>query len=55
MNLNNIKIASLLGAHMMLVANRGIRFAINELKLNWVYLLCQYYKVRLASIIINKV
>ena len=54
-NLNNIRIASLLGADMMLVANGGIRSAVDKLELNWVYLLYQHYKDRLTSFIINKV
>jgi len=52
-NLNNAKVASLLGADMVLVANGGIGSAIDELELNRV--LCQHYKVRLAGVIINKV
>jgi len=51
--LNNAKVASILGADMVLVANGGIGSAIDELELNRV--LCQHYKVRLAGVIINKV
>jgi len=52
-NLNNAKVASLLGADMVLVANGGLGSAIDELQLNRV--LCQHYGVRLAGVIINKV
>ena len=37
MNLNNAKVASLLGADMVLVANGGIGSAIDELELNQVW------------------
>lgn len=52
-NLNNAKVASLLGADMILVANGGLGSAFDELQLNRV--LCQHYGVRLAGVIINKV
>lgn len=52
-NLNNAKVASILGADMVLIANGGLGSAIDELELNRV--LCQHYGVRLAGVVINKV
>lgn len=51
--LNNAKVASLIGADMILVANGGLGSAFDELELNRV--LCQHYNVRIAGVIINKV
>jgi len=51
--LNNAKVASLIGADMVLVANGGLGSAFDELELNRV--LCQHYNVRIAGVIINKV
>lgn len=51
--LNNAKVASLIGADMVLVANGGLGSAFDELELNRV--LCQHYNVRVAGVIINKV
>lgn len=51
--INNAKIASLIGADMVLVANGGLGSAFDELELNRV--LCQHYNVRIAGVIINKV
>jgi len=51
--LNNAKIASLIGADMVLVCNGGLGSAFDELELNRV--LCQHYNVRIAGVIINKV
>jgi len=51
--LNNAKVASLLGADMLLIANGGLGSAFDELELNRV--LCQHYNVRIAGVIINKV
>lgn len=51
--LNNAKVASQLGADMVLVANGGLGKAFDELELNRV--LCQHYGVRIAGVIINKV
>jgi dethiobiotin synthetase len=45
--LNNAKVASLLGADMVLIANGGIGRAFDELELNRV--LCQHYGVRIAG------
>jgi BioD-like phosphotransacetylase family protein len=51
--LNNAKVASLIGADMVLVANGGLGSAFDELELNRV--LCQHYNVRVAGVILNKV
>jgi dethiobiotin synthetase len=51
--LNNAKVASLIGADMVLVANGGLGSAFDELELNRV--LCQHYNVRIAGVILNKV
>lgn len=51
--LNNAKVASLLGADMVLIANGGLGSAFDELELNRI--LCQHYNVRIAGVIINKV
>lgn len=51
--LNNAKVASLIGADMVLVANGGLGSAFDELELNRV--LCQHFHVRIAGVIINKV
>jgi dethiobiotin synthetase len=51
--LNNAKVASLLGADMVLVCNGGLGSAFDELELNRV--LCQHYNVRVAGVILNKV
>jgi dethiobiotin synthetase len=51
--LNNAKVASLLGADMVIVCNGGLGSAFDELELNRV--LCQHYNVRIAGVILNKV
>ena len=51
--INNAKIASMIGADMVLVANGGLGSAFDELELNRI--LCQHYNVRIAGVIINKV
>lgn len=51
--LNNAKVASQLGADMVLIANGGLGKAFDELELNRV--LCQHYGVRIAGVVINKV
>mmetsp|Transcript_7919 Transcript_7919/g.17011 ORF Transcript_7919/g.17011 Transcript_7919/m.17011 type:complete len:456 (+) Transcript_7919:206-1573(+) len=51
--LNNAKVASILGADMILVANGGLGKAFDELELNRV--LCEQNNVRIAGVIINKV
>ncbi len=51
--INNAKVASLIGADMVLVANGGLGSAFDELELNRI--LCQHYNVRIAGVIINKV
>jgi len=51
--LNNAKVASLLGADMVLIANGGLGKAFDELELNRV--LCEQNNVRIAGVIINKV
>jgi len=51
--LNNAKVASLLGADMVLIANGGLGKAFDELELNRI--LCQHYGVRIAGVVINKV
>lgn len=51
--LNNAKVASVIGADMVLVANGGLGSAFDELELNRI--LCQHYNVRIAGVIINKV
>jgi dethiobiotin synthetase len=51
--LNNAKVASLIGADMVLIANGGLGSAFDELELNRI--LCQHYNVRIAGVIINKV
>lgn len=52
-NINNAKVASMIGADMVLIANGGLGSAFDELELNRV--LCQHYNVRIAGVIINKV
>jgi len=52
-NFNNAKVANLLGADVILVANGGLGSAFDELELNRV--LCQHYNVRVAGVIVNKV
>mmetsp|Transcript_54217 Transcript_54217/g.61339 ORF Transcript_54217/g.61339 Transcript_54217/m.61339 type:complete len:466 (-) Transcript_54217:1714-3111(-) len=51
--LNNAKVAKLLGADMILIANGGLGKAFDELELNRV--LCEQNNVRIAGVIINKV
>lgn len=51
--LNNAKVAHLVGADMVLIANGGLGSAFDELELNRV--LCHHYNVRVAGVIINKV
>mmetsp|Transcript_23449 Transcript_23449/g.65094 ORF Transcript_23449/g.65094 Transcript_23449/m.65094 type:complete len:456 (-) Transcript_23449:1329-2696(-) len=51
--LNNAKVANILGADMVLVANGGLGKAFDELELNRV--LCEQNNVRIAGVIINKV
>lgn len=51
--LNNAKVASILGADMILVANGGLGKTFDELELNRV--LCEQNNVRIAGVIINKV
>mmetsp|Transcript_42666 Transcript_42666/g.102900 ORF Transcript_42666/g.102900 Transcript_42666/m.102900 type:complete len:485 (-) Transcript_42666:80-1534(-) len=51
--MNNAKVASQLGADMILIANGGLGRAFDQLELNRV--LCQHYNVRIAGVIINKV
>jgi BioD-like phosphotransacetylase family protein len=51
--LNNAKVASLIGADMVLVANGGLGSAFDELELNRI--LAQHYNVRIAGVILNKV
>lgn len=51
--LNNAKVASLVGADMVLVCNGGLGSAFDELELNRI--LCQHYNVRIAGVILNKV
>mmetsp|Transcript_13506 Transcript_13506/g.15913 ORF Transcript_13506/g.15913 Transcript_13506/m.15913 type:complete len:446 (+) Transcript_13506:73-1410(+) len=50
---NNAKVASMIGADMVLVANGGLGSAFDELELNRV--LCQQYGVRIAGVVLNKV
>ena len=52
-NVNNAKVASALGADMVLIANGGLGSAFDELELNRV--LCQHHNVRIAGVVINKV
>jgi len=52
-NVNNAKVANLLGASMLLIANGGLGSAFDELELNRV--LCQHYDVPIAGVVINKV
>mmetsp|Transcript_19396 Transcript_19396/g.41855 ORF Transcript_19396/g.41855 Transcript_19396/m.41855 type:complete len:494 (+) Transcript_19396:139-1620(+) len=52
-NVNNAKVASILGADMVLIANGGLGSAFDELELNRI--LCQHYNVRIAGVVINKV
>eukprot|EP01082_Thalassiosira_pseudonana_P012051 g9971.t1 g9971 contig4:980213-981762(+) len=52
-NVNNAKVASLLGASMLLIANGGLGSAFDELELNRV--LCEKHNVPIAGIVINKV
>lgn len=51
--LNNAKVASILGADMVLIANGGLGKAFDELELNRI--LCEQNNVRIAGVIINKV
>lgn len=50
---NNAKVASMIGADMVLVANGGLGSAFDELELNRV--LCEQYNVRIAGVVLNKV
>lgn len=52
-DVNNAKVASMIGADMVLVANGGLGSAFDELELNRI--LCQHYNVRIAGVVINKV
>lgn len=52
-NASNAKVASWLGAAMVLVANGGLGKAFDELELNRV--LCEHHGVPIAGVIINKV
>lgn len=50
---SNAKVASLIGADMVLVANGGLGSCFDQLELNRV--LCEYHGVKVAGVIINKV
>jgi len=50
---SNAKVASWLGASMVLIANGGLGSAFDELELNRV--LCEHYDVPVAGVVINKV
>lgn len=50
---SNARVASWLGAEMVLVANGGLGSAFDELELN--HVLCQHHNVPVAGVIINKV
>ena len=50
---SNAKVASLIGADMVLVANGGLGSCFDELELNRV--LCEHHGVKVAGVIINKV
>jgi len=50
---SNARVASWLGAEMVLVANGGLGSAFDELELN--HVLCQHHDVPIAGVIINKV
>jgi len=52
-NVNNAKVASMLGASMLLIANGGLGKAFDELELNRV--LCEKHNVPIAGVVINKV
>eukprot|EP00565_Helicotheca_tamesis_P004910 CAMPEP_0185739458 /NCGR_PEP_ID=MMETSP1171-20130828/35497_1 /TAXON_ID=374046 /ORGANISM="Helicotheca tamensis, Strain CCMP826" /LENGTH=450 /DNA_ID=CAMNT_0028411039 /DNA_START=118 /DNA_END=1470 /DNA_ORIENTATION=+ len=52
-DVNNAKVAGMVGADMVLVANGGLGSAFDELELNRV--LCQHFNVRIAGVVINKV
>ncbi|KAL9190730.1 hypothetical protein ACHAXT_000436 [Thalassiosira profunda] len=52
-NVNNAKVASMLGASMLLIANGGLGSAFDELELNRV--LCEKHNVPIAGVVINKV
>lgn len=52
-NVNNAKVASMLGASMLLIANGGLGSAFDELELNRV--LCEKHNVPVLGVIINKV
>ena len=52
-NVNNAKVASALGADMVLIANGGLGSAFDELEFNRV--LCQHHNVRIAGVVVNKV
>ncbi|KAL3811748.1 hypothetical protein ACHAXA_005718 [Cyclostephanos tholiformis] len=52
-SLNNAKVASMLGASMLLIANGGLGSAFDELELNRV--LCEKHNVPVLGVIINKV
>lgn len=53
LGLNNAQVAKLLGADMVLVTNGGIGSSFDDLELN--RLVCEYYGVNIAGVIINKV
>mmetsp|Transcript_10430 Transcript_10430/g.13224 ORF Transcript_10430/g.13224 Transcript_10430/m.13224 type:complete len:457 (-) Transcript_10430:150-1520(-) len=50
---SNAKVASMIGADMVLVANGGLGKCFDELELNRV--LCEHHNVKVAGVIINKV
>lgn len=52
-DLNNAKVASLLGLDMVLIVKGGLGSAIDELSLNKA--LCDHYGVRIAGVILNRV
>lgn len=52
-NLNNARVAQVLGADMVLVANGGLGSAYDELDLNRV--MCEAHGVKIRGVIINKV
>jgi len=52
-NMNNARVAQLLGADMILVANGGLGSAFDELELN--HTMCKEYGVNIRGIILNKV
>uniref|UniRef100_A0A7S4GIR7 DRTGG domain-containing protein n=1 Tax=Eutreptiella gymnastica TaxID=73025 RepID=A0A7S4GIR7_9EUGL len=52
-NMNNAKVAAMIGADIVLIANGGLGSAFDDLELN--RMVCQHHGVRIAGVVVNRV